>query len=380
MLKIETSTKPIDPRNISPRTDTFLSLIGPYIASYDLPLKAHPSFVKGLNVLERESKMSTLLNYDCYIETDYTRFDMSISLPMLTDVQDLLLCLPFETDDVSRLIELLRMAHHTRGINELGIRYKVKGTRCSGDAHTSTGNTLLNHFNTWVALKDLPPNTWTSYHEGDDGVIACHKSVLDQVCYNLNILPCLGFQVKAQLYRSIDLVTFCGRWFYSVRGVLKSTCDLTRSLAKLHTTCHLGNPLALVLAKFLSYYHTDSSTPIIGPFITCFIRMYVTKISKSQFVRANRTLRRDWWFREHNKLCPFDYKNIKRDYVEIDGEARAMVALRTGLSPGMQMKYESYYKSFETLGYLPDKIDKLPGDWSFTLNSQYYGNVNDYVL
>lgn len=380
MLKIETSTKPIDPRNISPRSDTYLSLIGPYISSFEKSIKAHPAFVKGLDVKNRDIKMSSLLNYNCYIETDYSRFDMSISTPMLIEVQDLLLSLPFETDDASGLVRLLQMAHHTKGVNELGVMYKVKGTRCSGDAHTSTGNTLLNHFNTWLALKELPPHTWESFHEGDDGVIACHSSVVDQVCYNLNILPCLGFQVKANLYRTIDMVTFCGRWFYSVKGSLKSTCDLTRTLAKLHTTCHLGNPLALLLAKFLSYYHTDAATPIIGPFITCFIRMYVNKLSKSQLVRANRTLRRDWWFRENNKLCPFDFKNIKRDYVEIDAEARAMVALRSGISPGQQIIYENYYKSFEVLGYLPEVIDKLPGDWSFTKNSQYYGNVFDYVL
>lgn len=380
-LKMETSIKPGDPRNISPRTDRFLVILGPYISALEHQLSNHPNLVKGLNLVQRDSKMSTLLNFDTYIETDYSRFDMSISEPMLTEVQDYLLVHPFHEYDSHLFVQALQYARHTTGVNEIGIRYSVNGTRCSGDAHTSIANSLINHFNTWLALRSLPEGSWTSFHEGDDGVIALKSQYVDQACYNLNLLPCLGFQIKAAVYRSIESVSFCGRWFYVRNGVLKSICDLPRSLSKLHTTCHLGNPLALMFAKCLSYYHSDAHTPIIGAFITMFIRIYSDQIRERQHKRAINCLKRDYWFwLKHKDMKDiYNFKNIYREYVEPDGEARAMVALRTGITPAMQMAFEQYYKSFEKLGYLPDNYDKIPADWTFTDDSTYHGDRKSVV-
>lgn len=379
-LKIETSVKPIDPRNISPRSDEFLSILGPYISSLEHSLIDHPAFVKGLDIDARDNKMQELMNFDYFIETDYTRFDMSVSLPIITDVQDFLLMHPFYGIDSYYLLQALQLARYTVGVNELGVSYSVHGTRCSGDAHTSVANTIINHFNTWFALRFIPADLWVSYHEGDDGVIACKRSVYNQVCYNLSVLPCLGFQVKASVHRSVDFITFCGRWYYAKFGRLKSTCDVIRTASKIHTTCHLGNPLALLIAKYLSYYHTDASTPIIGPFITMFLRLHMHRVTERQLRRAVSNMVRDYWFRVHSLGVDFSYKTKLRQYAEIDAEARSMVALRTGISPATQVQYEQYYISFERLGYIPECFDKLPGSWMFTLDSNYYGSIHDYVI
>ena len=82
-LKIETSVKDIDPRNISPRSDRYLSFVGPFISALEHSYADLDFLVKGLSTEQRNTKLTYLLNYDTYIETDYTRFDRHISQPIL---------------------------------------------------------------------------------------------------------------------------------------------------------------------------------------------------------------------------------------------------------------------------------------------------------
>lgn len=167
-LKIETSTNLTDPRNISPRSDEFLCVIGPTIAAIEHRLCAAPFLVKGIDCHARDRKLSSghrpLSSFSHFVETDYSRFDLSISLEYLQDVETVFLTA--NADEQFRNCYFL--AFQTTGVNEIGLSYRVTGTRCSGDAHTSIANGLINHFNTWLVFQNLPPNSWVSFHEGDE--------------------------------------------------------------------------------------------------------------------------------------------------------------------------------------------------------------------
>lgn len=325
----------------------------------------HPALVKGLDLNARTNKMSgdnstgaSLLDFDRFLETDYSRFDLCISAPYLAAVEQVFLSFAFLGDEV--LYELVACLLQTRGVNDLGLSYEIIGTRCSGDAHTSIANGLINHFNTWLAFCEMPDDAWVSFHEGDDGIIGVRSDLIDQATHNLHILPVLGFQLKILSLRCLDDATFCGRFLIDNVGRLDSYCDLRRSLAKIHTICSDGDAQALLLAKMISYYHTDKTTPVIGTLATIVIQLLLPLVTTRRLVRAMNHLKRDWWFAsKHKDLI------IRRNYplIQPDPLIRALVADRSHIDVATQLAFESYYISWLKLGHIPKITDRIIGDW-----------------
>lgn len=335
-----------------------------------------PFLVKGLDIPARDRKMECtdrgLHHYPVYFETDYSRFDMSISLEYLQDVENIFLTGCFDDPTYDLCFEL---AMRTKGISDIGLAYEVLGTRCSGDAHTSIGNGLINRFNTWLALEKLPESSWTSFHEGDDGILGVDAQYEESVMFNLHIFPVLGFQLKVLKFHSFNQTTFCGRWLMSDGQSLQSVCDLPRTLHKMHTICADGDPQSLLLAKCMSYYHTDRATPLLGTLVTAIIRNLKPQVSNRRVMRALTHLRRDYWFAQRvERMCLFD----DYPYVTPSAVARAVVADRCKYSVGMQVAWEKYYSSFEIV--IPSRIDRLPGSWHFKDDLQYYSPAHDLVL
>lgn len=328
---METSTTNTDPRNISPRSDQFLATIGPYISAIEKYMHDAPHLVKGLNLSQRDKRMSKLIRYFHYAEIDYSRFDMTISEPILADVQDVILTSFFE--DCDELMQALVLARHTKGVSDSGLYYEITGTRCSGDAHTSIGNGLINLFNTWILLRDLPKNEWVSYHEGDDGVIAFTHD------YNysdrFNLLNSLGFKVKLFTTTDINQVSFCGRFLSDIDGCT-SYCDFYRSMAKLHITLKNSKLPTLLLAKCLSYAHTDGSTPIIGPLV----QTIATQLQNNGKANVRKALAIAKYEKMRRYGLDIDY-TLKVKLVNED--LRVAFAIRTGISPQSQINLEQYY-------------------------------------
>lgn len=341
----------------------------------------HPNLVKGLDLKARELKLSgknktarSLTEYDCYLETDYSRFDLCISAAYLASVERIFLTCAFQGD--SWLLDLVACLGTTRGINELGLSYNVLGTRCSGDAHTSIANGLINHFNTWLAFVELPPNSWVSFHEGDDGIIGVSSNYREQAIHNLHLLPVLGFQLKLLVHSNLDDATFCGRFLVNQLHGVDSYCDLRRSLAKIHTINSDGDPEALLLAKMISYYHTDKSTPVIGTLSTVIIRILLPKVTTRRLTRAMNHLKRDWWFAQKHKDLVF-----RESYPLHQPEllVRALVADRCDIDIGLQYAFESYYLSWLELGHIPSIVDRLPGEWTTKLKMHVHGDPANWI-
>lgn len=357
-------------------------MLGPYVSQLELMMHNHPNLVKGMNLDVRASKLTFgegrnagLLNFNSYLETDYSRFDLSISSAYIKLIERLFLGLAYAHDDV--FVEMLPWLENSRGINDLGLTYLVEGTRCSGDAHTSIGNGLINHFNTWLAMSELPDDTWCSYHEGDDGIIGVVDGYHDQAAYNLHIMPCLGFQLKLDAYFDIGDTTFCGRFLYNEESLVASYCDVRRTLAKFHTICSDGDPEALLLAKMISYYHTDHATPVVGVLATVIIHLLLPKVSERRLQRAIAHLSRDYWFRQKMRYdLMFRCKYV---LTFASPGVRAAVARRCGMSVVMQQKFECYYISWLKLGHIPSSIDKIQSDWTFKDTMHVHGSPCDWV-
>jgi hypothetical protein len=380
-LKTETTTNMTDPRNISPRSDRFLATLGPYIAAIEHQMVRRPEdatagfLVKGLNLVDRAKLITeTLTGYSHYIETDYSRFDRTISEPILELVQDVLLTASFPRSQHPLLHLALDLARKTNGRSRFGVSYSIDGTRCSGDAHTSIGNGLINGFNTYLALRHLPNTSWTSIHEGDDGVIGIRDGVESEAEFSLVHLETLGFSLKMATYKHIGDVSFCGRHLYAEGGSVKDHADIWRSISKFHTSTSGCRADALLLAKAMSYYHTDHDTPIIGPLCRNIINVLRPRIHYSPLKRSVLAMKKE----RYNTRDEHLEDAINGLSCNITAEARASVARRANIPVDLQIKLEEAYDEMTLAGEILE-VPKLPSEWVLRVDGHVYGPVDTWV-
>lgn len=348
-LKYECSTTLTDPRNISPRSDEFLTVVGPYISVMEHHLARVPWLVKGLTPDARSKKLDPLREFYGFIETDYSRFDRSISYEIITCVEQTLLFMAFPTHLHPLFAELMKFALITSANNEFDIPYRVFGTRCSGDAHTSIGNGLLNRFNTWMRLRSLPTGSWMSVHEGDDGVVCFDKNHLDVGDTLLSIISTFGFSVKTARYLDPSEVTFCGRWWYVDDFGLREMADLCRALPKFNVTLRPGSLPMLLYAKAMSYAYTDGSTPVLGVLCQKIISILAPRLSRSALKRAK-------WLSYQDRFLLRDVTTLTIDFKSPSPQSRACFSHRTGILPDRQILIEEIIMSWTDI---PDSMTPL---------------------
>nr|WKV33862.1 MAG: RNA-dependent RNA polymerase [Riboviria sp.] len=91
---------------------------------------------------------------------------------------------------------------NNKGRTRHGIRYKVEGTRMSGDADTGLGNTIINCDSIYGALKLAGVEKYDWLCDGDDAVIITEKKV--ELSFKEN-----GFIAKLSYTTDVHQVEFC---------------------------------------------------------------------------------------------------------------------------------------------------------------------------
>lgn len=335
-IKTETSSNATDPRNISPRSAKFLSVLGPYVAQIETLAKACPYLVKGLTPEQRGARVSEFWR-SAVIETDFSRFDMTVSEDIINTVEKTMFRIAYPEGLHPLLDECMDQLTTLTGVSNLGVQYSVAGTRASGDAHTSIANGVINRFVIWACLRNLSDTTWCSFHEGDDGVIHCDDAVRSTIVDYLPYAGLLGFRLKIVEPPTHAHATFCGR--FTCVDCKREFCDLPRTLAKFHTTYKQGDAKSLVLAKALSYFATDAHTPIVGPMCAALIAHLSPKVSDRLLRR--RLAAMGWWDRQR---C---VRGLKATPTEVSPCCRASVALITGWDTELQVQTELQLKGWE---------------------------------
>jgi len=376
-IKIEPTVNLTDPRNIVPREDVFMSVLGPFIAAVEHKAHKAPFLVKGINLRRRDRKMAKImLKWKRFIEIDYARFDMTIFIAMLEAERTMVLSqFPRQFwPEVHRAYDLMLK---TVAKSSHGTKYTKEGGRQSGDLTTSIGNGLLNRFAVWFCLRKLPSNTWESLHEGDDGLIGCSEEVLDEILENLNHLWVLGFQGKIDVYNDISQTSFCGRFLATSGGTLKSYADPLRTLAKLHLTCANGDPIQLICAKAMSYKHTDAETPVIGPWARAVTNILLPRIGeikmRQQMERLLSTNELPWSYKMAVNKSNLDDALSSCPGV-VDEELRSVFAMRTGISIKQQLDLEECFAVWERAGEIFDNVTPVEVKWVYKPNCHY--NMN----
>lgn len=325
--------------------------VGPYWAAIEHKLQKSKFLVKGLTPAQRDTKMSRLLEHNCFLEIDYSRFDRSISYEILQAIEVQIAELFFPRKEYPTFHAALQSELNTSGITRDGYMYKTHGGRCSGDAQTSIGNGLTNRFNTWYIIHPADPN-FDSINEGDDGVAAFDRRHEFNVLDNLQYLPLLGFEIKAKFSHNIDGVVFCGRILYDAGHKLGSFSDVPRQLSKFHVNTSSLSDKQYLVAKALSLLVDNPNTPVLTALCCAYLRclsdvtLSAKQISRSRFDEFTK-----------RKIFP------ERNYNDFPPSPNARAALAIHSIPvNKQITLEQHYRSWSFIPSNPVQLIVDPNE------------------
>nr|ASM93480.1 RdRp [Caninovirus sp.] len=174
------------------------------------------------------------------IETDFTRFDGSISKFLQERIVFESYLRWVNTSEKDLMLSYLRQVFVKKGRTTSGIKYAAGwGTR-SGSPITTDGNTMINAFISYSALRNIGYNEEKAWKElgiyaGDDGlnkVIPNLKESIIQACNDL------GLDVKINLTGRNEQTTYLSRIFPAPLTHTESFQDPMRTLSKLHTSAN----------------------------------------------------------------------------------------------------------------------------------------------
>lgn len=308
--------------------------------------------------------------YSRYFETDYARFDRTLSRPILTGMQNYIFFYIFPPPLHPLFHSLIEASVQIKGTSDCGIKYSTE-SRGSGDPFTSIGNGLINSENTFACLADI--DGWDALHEGDDGFIGVDEEHADDVEAALDELVIFGFTIKISKHNQIDDASFCGRHFYTAGAEVLDHADILRSLDKFHTSVSNCKSQSLLLAKAMSYYHTDSNTPLIGILCYSLISVLRPKVSFSAYKRSARVISST----RYSVLDRVDF-HAKCAKPDITWQARLSCLRRTGIPISHQMQLEQAYLSMITRGEVL-VLPRILREWLIRPDGHIFGDPTDWV-
>lgn len=166
------------------------------------------------------------------------------------------------------LKKLLNLQINNKGYTQNGIRYRVKGTRLSGEYTTSDGNTTTNIFMITQWLEDSGVSKYKLFVNGDDSVIIMEYS---------DYLKCLPFEYFANFNMETELealafdfrqIKYCQTSPIRVGGVWKMIKDPVRTLSRMsyadskYANCRARYSLGINLCELA----VSSGVPILQSF------------------------------------------------------------------------------------------------------------------
>lgn len=198
------------------------------------------------------------------VGSDYTKFDGSISKWLRVNVELRIFTKAFPNDP-----ELVKVLENEieRTDAKCGVgRYDTCGSRLSGSAVTTIGNSLINAYVMYAAarmrgLSPLEAFLAIGLIYGDDGLFRARYPLVAAA-------RALGLTVKLEpCFRpEMPYAAFIGR-VWPLRGVSGSMQDLGRAIAKIGVVQRTPgvNSRSVLVARAFCYTITDRNTPILGP-------------------------------------------------------------------------------------------------------------------
>jgi hypothetical protein len=191
--------------------------------------------------------------------TDFSKFDGSISYFLrIVERKFYLSC--YEKKYHEEFLRYLDNDIDVKSKTQNSVTYNSGSSRLSGSAITTEGNTIVNAFVDYCALrlqKQSPEKAFKhiGLKYGDDGL--CSAKTITKVCMDL------GLKIKIEKAKKGEPITFLSRIFIDPWRTTTSFQDPIRFIPKISvTTSQLPDQLALA-NKIYGYHVTDPLTPII---------------------------------------------------------------------------------------------------------------------
>lgn len=163
---------------------------------------------KGRNLSERATDLiakSETFRNPIFLNIDFSKMDSCVRLEHQRTIFHKVYLKKFPS---KFLAKLLYAQLNNRGYSKHGIKYKIKGTRCSGDFTTGFENSLI----TWAILRYIiyRANIRAEiYVDGDDSVLIMEKQDAFKFATYQHLFEKCGFEAKFNWASTIDTVDFC---------------------------------------------------------------------------------------------------------------------------------------------------------------------------
>ena len=207
------------------------------------------------------------------IETDYSRFDGTISEWLRVNVEFAVLRAMFAKVHLPELDRLLQGEINQSASTSHGVQYNTGGSRLSGSPLTTLGNTLINAFIAYCGLRmsGKEPKAAMRFigpKYGDDGI--------DYNCRHIKEAADLcGLRMKIIKHDTVGMVGFLGRIFPDALNHNGSYFDVPRALKKIPVVANGSAGPELGLARKLAgFLASDPTTPVLSNYCRALQRIH----------------------------------------------------------------------------------------------------------
>ena len=266
-MKKEVYADPKAPRNISTVATTDTVNLGRFTYPMKAFLGVFDWYLPGSTPTETATKIQAFCrDRPSVAETDYSKFDGSLS-HFLRKLEREVTLSCFHADYRRELSKLLDRDCDVAGRTKQGHKYATKASRLSGSQMTTVGNSLINAFVAYCALRATGLNTIQAFSRigpkfGDDGldepVETFHQVAAD-----------LGLGIKMDTRDTSKYVTFCGRIYLAPRYSNHSIFNPKKALRSL-PICMVGSDHA---DKVNGYLAVDPETPLVSDYASAIKRI-----------------------------------------------------------------------------------------------------------
>jgi hypothetical protein len=285
-LKLEMYEGIKPPRTISTvQTEDTLQL-GRYMATLKKKLREHFEwFMPCRTPTDTTSRIHEFCkHHKSVIETDYSKFDGSLSRFLRMEVEQEIMKAAFNNDKA--LLALLKRDIQLPASTTNRVRYNTGYARNSGSQTTTVGNTLINAFVAYCALRTTIRQPSAALKKigpkfGDDGIDAIIPA------HMLKVAKDLGLSVKLEDRSTDEFVTFCGRYYIMPRTCKHSIFNVSKALASI--------PIAFgdnkqtrkthMKAKIEGYLAMDPETPVLSQYARQLLKIYKLENVRADFGR-----------------------------------------------------------------------------------------------
>lgn len=273
---------PSHPRNISTVTTTHTEELSRYTYAYSDFLKEEfgPNSTRAQwmcpgatpAVSAQAIHYFVMVERGQVVETDYSRFDGTISRWLRENVEFAAILAWVHPDHRLELKALLKNDISQRATTSNGIMYHTGGSRLSGSPLTTIGNTLINAYVAYCALRESGLNPSQAFigigpKYGDDGVDRAGLP-LDTVAKDL------GLKLKIIEPVLPGRVSFLGRVFYDAMTSPSSHFDVARAIRKIPVVVRGPRPaLDAFRLKLQGYLAADPVTPVLSAYCRAILRI-----------------------------------------------------------------------------------------------------------